>query len=36
MTQVVHIVQYIQLGIITNNFVMQAIIVSKNRKMQKK
>ena len=36
MTQVVRIVQHIWLGIITNNFVMQVIIMLTNRKMQKK
>ena len=36
MMQIVHIVQHIQLSIITNNSIMQVVIVLPNRKMQKK
>ena len=35
MTQIVRIVQHIRLGMIAKNFIMQAIIVLVNRKMQK-
>ena len=36
MTQIVYGVQYIWLGIIANNSIMQNIIVLSSRKMQKK
>ena len=36
MAQPIYIVQHIQLGIIANNSIMQIVIVSPNRKIDKK